>query len=72
MSTLSLLQTHVGAVLYDSDRFCGVPFFFRTGKRFDPKGTMAAVVFAKLTPSLDIACGPNVLTIYIQPNEGFY
>ena len=45
-----------GAFFVDSDRFRGVPFFFRTGKRLTQKGTMVNVVSSKPTPSLDAAC----------------
>ena len=53
MSTLNLLtETFAsGAFFVDSDRFRGVPFFFRTGKRLTQKGTMVNVVF-KQTDSI--------------------
>ena len=60
-----------GAFFVDSDRFQGVPFFFRTGKRLTKKGTMVNVVFKQTDSIFGDSLRPNVLTIYIQPNEGF-
>ena len=60
-----------GAFFVDSDRFRGVPFFFRTGKRLTQKGTMVNVVFKQTDSIFGHSLQPNVLTIYIQPNEGF-
>ena len=60
-----------GTFFVDSDRFRGVPFFFRTGKRLTQKGTMVNVVFKQTDSIFGHSLQPNVLTIYIQPNEGF-
>lgn len=60
-----------GAFFVDSDRFRGVPFFFRTGKRLTKKGTHVNVVFKQMDSIFGQEIEPNVLTIYIQPNEGF-
>ena len=60
-----------GAFFVDSDRFRGVPFFFRTGKRLTKKGTHVNVVFKQMDSIFGQEIAPNVLTIYIQPNEGF-
>lgn len=72
----SQTETYAGGVFFvDTDRFRDVPFFFRTGKRMTEKGTRISITFKKETGffssevSQEIA--PNVLTIYIQPTEGF-
>jgi glucose-6-phosphate 1-dehydrogenase len=60
-----------GVFFIETDRFKDVPFFFRTGKRLTEKGTRINIVF-KNDPNIfnqDIA--QNILTIYIQPTEGF-
>ncbi|VDG19725.1 glucose-6-phosphate dehydrogenase [Lactiplantibacillus mudanjiangensis] len=54
----------------DNDRWRGVPFYVRTGKRLTEKGTRINIVFKNLTDNTDLAT-KNVLTIYIQPTEGF-
>lgn len=62
-----------GAFFVNNGRFNDVPFFFRTGKRMTEKGTRINIIFKKE----DSIFGPdqklqqNVLTIYIQPTEGF-
>ena len=60
-----------GAFFVDSDRFRGVPFFFRTGKRLTEKGTHVNIVFKQMDSIFGEPLAPNVLTIYIQPTEGF-
>ena len=60
-----------GAFFVDSDRFRGVPFFFRTGKRLTAKGTHVNIVFKQMESIFGSSLQPNVLTIYIQPTEGF-
>ncbi len=60
-----------GTFFVDTERFKDVPFFFRTGKRMTEKGTRVNIVFK---PTQNIFGQPfqaNVLTIYIQPTEGF-
>jgi len=59
-----------GKFQIDNDRWRGVPFYVRTGKRLTEKGTRINVVFKNLTNNSDIAT-KNILTIYIQPTEGF-
>ena len=67
-----------GKFLIDNFRWAGVPFYVRTGKRMTEKGTRIHIVF-KSTPinifrdsnDLDSQLPENVLTIYIQPTEGF-
>ena len=60
-----------GAFFVDTDRFRGVPFFFRTGKRMTEKGTHVNIVFKQMDSIFGEPLAPNVLTIYIQPTEGF-
>ncbi len=78
----STTETFVaGKLMIDNFRWSGVPFYIRTGKRMTEKGTRINVVF-KSTPinifrnkEEDIKAVPdmpkNILTIYIQPTEGF-
>lgn len=64
-----------GKFLIDNLRWADVPFYVRTGKRLTEKGTRINITFKDLP--VDIFKGieskgqPNVLTIYIQPTEGF-
>ncbi|MGO2082822.1 glucose-6-phosphate dehydrogenase [Vagococcus sp.] len=78
----SVTETFVaGKFLIDNFRWTGVPFYVRTGKNMAEKGTRINIVF-KSTPinifrSVDEPiCNTkklpeNILTIYIQPTEGF-
>lgn len=61
-----------GKFLIDNERWAGVPFYVRSGKRMTEKGTRINVIFKQDTdgPFADHA-SPNMLTIYIQPTEGF-
>ena len=67
-----------GKFLIDNFRWAGVPFYVRTGKRMTEKGTRINIVF-KSTPinvfregnDLESKLPENILTIYIQPTEGF-
>lgn len=65
-----------GKFLIDNDRWAGVPFYVRSGKRMTEKGTRINIVFKKEENNLFAGnCEDepvqNVLTIYIQPTEGF-
>ena len=60
----------------DNWRWAGVPFFLRTGKRLPKRASEIAVFFRQVPPILFNAdpaapLDPNVLTIRIQPDEGF-
>ncbi len=63
-------------VFIDNWRWAGVPFFLRTGKRL-PKRASEISVQLKPVPAIlfnkDPAArlDPNVLTVRIQPDEGF-
>ncbi|MBK0417994.1 glucose-6-phosphate dehydrogenase [Leucobacter sp. CSA1] len=56
----------------DSDRWRGVPFYLRTGKRLARRVTEIAVVFKRppqtITPGQEV--GQNALVIRVQPDEG--
>ena len=73
MSTLNLLQKPMLLVRSLLIAIASVEFlsFFRTGKRLTQKGTMVNVVFKQTDSIFGHSLQPNVLTIYIQPNEGF-
>lgn len=60
-----------GVFFVNTERFQDVPFFFRTGKRLTEKGTRINIVFKDGANIFDQAIVQNVLTIYIQPTEGF-
>lgn len=68
----STTETFVsGAFFIDTDRFRDVPFFFRTGKRLTAKGTHVNIVFKQMDSIFGEPLKSNILTIYIQPTEGF-
>ncbi len=78
----SLTETFVaGKFLIDNFRWSGVPFYVRTGKHLTEKGTRINIVFKQVPVNVfkNSITGPheqkqldsNVLTIYIQPTEGF-
>lgn len=78
----SQTETFVAGKFYiDNFRWSGVPFYIRTGKRLTEKGTRINIVFKQVPvnvfkTSINEPCeqktlAPNVLTIYIQPTEGF-
>ncbi|MGY3766503.1 glucose-6-phosphate dehydrogenase [Vagococcus vulneris] len=82
VDTLSNTETFVaGKFLIDNFRWTGVPFYVRTGKRMTEKGTRINIVFKESpinifrgseTPIQEANSIPqNVLTIFIQPTEGF-
>ncbi len=71
----SLIPTYASFKMYvDNQRWEGVPFFLRAGKRLDQKMTRIIVQFKKLKHSIfnNVICGDlnaNRLTFYIQPVE---
>ena len=78
----SATETFVaGKFMIDNFRWSGVPFYVRTGKRLTEKGTRINIVFKQVPVNVfkkDVTdceskkkLAPNVLTIYIQPTEGF-
>ena len=63
-------------VFVDNWRWFGVPFFLRTGKRLPKRASEISIQLKDLPPILfnadsSAALDPNVLTIRIQPDEGF-
>ncbi|WP_303974548.1 glucose-6-phosphate dehydrogenase [Streptococcus merionis] len=60
-----------GTFFVDTERFKDVPFFFRTGKRMTEKGTRVNIIFKPTKNIFGQDFDQNVLTIYIQPTEGF-
>jgi glucose-6-phosphate 1-dehydrogenase len=60
-----------GVFFVDTERFQDVPFFFRTGKRLTEKGTRINIIFKNTANIFDQEIQQNILTIYIQPTEGF-
>jgi glucose-6-phosphate 1-dehydrogenase len=62
-------------LLVDNERWSGVPFFLRTGKRLATKASYIAVTFKRERPDLFELDGcdlrsPNRLVMRITPNEG--
>jgi glucose-6-phosphate 1-dehydrogenase len=63
-------------VFIDNWRWSGVPFFIRTGKRLPKRASELSVHLKGIPPILfnanrGVPLDPNVLSIRIQPNEGF-
>jgi glucose-6-phosphate 1-dehydrogenase len=58
----------------DNWRWSDVPFYLRTGKRLRTKYSEIVIQFQKvphsLFPELTDSCGPNRLSIRLQPDEG--
>jgi glucose-6-phosphate 1-dehydrogenase len=63
-------------VFIDNWRWAGVPFFLRTGKRLPKRASEISIHLKSVPPILfntdpHAPLDPNVLSIRIQPNEGF-
>ncbi len=73
----SRTETYVSLqVAIDNWRWAGVPFFLRTGKRLARRASEISVHLKSVPPILfnrppDGALQPNVLTLRLQPDEGF-
>jgi glucose-6-phosphate 1-dehydrogenase len=73
----SRTETFVALQLFiDNWRWAGVPFFLRTGKRMPKRASEISVHLKEVPPILfnadaDGRLDPNVLSIRIQPDEGF-
>ncbi len=73
----SRTETYVAAqVFIDNWRWAGVPFFLRTGKRLPRRASDITIHLKAVPPILFNAdpsrpLEPNILTINIQPDEGF-
>lgn len=55
-------------LLVDNDRWRGMPFYVRTGKKLGKREMQVAVVFKSSAPGVE----SNILNIKIQPTEGVY
>jgi len=72
----SRTETFVALKLFvDNWRWSGVPFFLRTGKRLPKRASEISIQLKEVPPILfnanRSALDPNVLTVRIQPDEGF-
>lgn len=72
----STTETFTALKLYvDNERWEGVPFYLRSGKRLKEKGAYISIQF-KSTPELNFMhqkmLDPNLLVIRIQPFEGAF
>jgi glucose-6-phosphate 1-dehydrogenase len=71
----SRTETYVALrVFIDNWRWSGVPFYLRTGKRMQRRASSIVVQFKNVPQILfnrDAALPPNLLTLRIQPDEGF-
>jgi glucose-6-phosphate 1-dehydrogenase len=73
----SRTETFVALQLWiDNWRWAGVPFFLRTGKRLPKRASEISVHLKEVPPILfnsrsAVRLDPNVLSIRIQPDEGF-
>jgi glucose-6-phosphate 1-dehydrogenase len=73
----SRTETFVALQLFvDNWRWAGVPFFLRTGKRLPKRASEISIHLKPVPPILfnadpDAPLDPNVLSVRIQPDEGF-
>jgi glucose-6-phosphate 1-dehydrogenase len=73
----SRIETFLALQIFvDNWRWAGVPFFLRTGKRLPKRASEISVQLKDVPPILfnaspDARLDPNVLSIRIQPDEGF-
>ncbi len=74
VSPRSQTETFAAVKLYvHAERWRGVPFYLRTGKKLAKKCTEISIHFKPLARSLfKEKLMPNVLTFQIQPNEGVF
>jgi glucose-6-phosphate 1-dehydrogenase len=77
VSPTSRTETFVALQMFmDNWRWAGVPFFLRTGKRLPKRASEISIQLKEVPPILfnrdrSAALDPNVLTVRIQPDEGF-
>lgn len=65
----SMTETYAALRLFvDNERWQGVPFYIRTGKKLNRREMEIVITFKKTDPDVDA----NVLIIKIQPTEGVY
>ncbi|WP_207645756.1 glucose-6-phosphate dehydrogenase [Geosporobacter ferrireducens] len=75
VSPQSTTETYVALKLFlDCDRWRGVPFYIRTGKKLEQKTSQIVVQFKQppkpFYKECEEGCNPNLLVIKIQPEEG--
>lgn len=62
-------ETYAAVRLFvDNDRWRGMPFYIRTGKKLGKREMEVAIVFKRPFPEVE----PDILNIRIQPTEGVY
>lgn len=65
----SMTETYAALQLFvDNERWQGVPFYIRTGKKLRHRETEVVITFKKTNPNVEA----NVLMMKIQPTEGVY
>jgi len=69
-------ETYVAAKMFiDNWRWSGVPFYLRSGKRLKTKNSQITIHFKEVPYSIfsknKLKPNKNILTLNIQPNEGF-
>lgn len=73
----SQTETYVaGRIMLDNDKFSGVPFYVRTGKRLGDKCTRIDIVLKKVAKNIfpnvkDDDIKENVFSIIIEPDQGY-
>ncbi|SHI92908.1 glucose-6-phosphate 1-dehydrogenase [Geosporobacter subterraneus DSM 17957] len=75
VSPQSTTETYVALKLFlDCDRWKGVPFYIRTGKKLQQKTSQVVIQFKQPDKTFykecESGCNPNLLVIKIQPEEG--
>ncbi|MGM0640793.1 MAG: glucose-6-phosphate dehydrogenase [Thermotogota bacterium] len=76
VNSSSQRETYVAAKMFiDNWRWSGVPFYLRSGKRLKTKNSQITIHFKEVPYSIfsknKIKPNKNILTLNIQPNEGF-
>ena len=73
VSPTSSTETFIALKAFiDNDRWRGVPFYIRTGKKLPRKSTEIIVEFKDVQNNLYDTKHPNVLVFKIQPEEGVF
>ncbi len=74
VDSTSTTETFVaGKITIDTERWTGVPFYIRTGKRLQSKTARVDIVFKKDAHCLYVkeGCPQNVLTLHLDPKQGW-
>lgn len=67
----STVETFAAAKFWvDTPRWRGVPFYLRSGKRLAARTSTITLVFKPSPHMIFGACGPDVLVLTVQPDEG--